>query len=107
MVLSHRGNAGMLFQADTDFYFRNAGGFINASLNGGNDLPLPVAQLSDPSPAKEREFFRYVHQAGVGAIIVERAWSEKWMYVFGDLGLRGTTVGGVTVYDTSSGDAAG
>ena len=96
----------MLFQADTDFYFSIAGGFINASLNGGNAVPLPVAQLSDPSPAKERAFFRYVHQAGVGAIIVERAWSEKWMYVFGDLGLRGTTVGGVTVYDTSSGDAA-
>ena len=106
VVLSHRGNAGMLFQADTDFYFRNAGGFINASLNGGNAVPLPVAQLSDPSPAKERAFFRYVHQAGVGAVIVERAWSEKWMYVFDGLGLRGTTVGGVTVYDTSSGDAA-
>ncbi len=106
VVLSHRGNAGMLFQADTDFYFRNAGGFINASLNGGNALPLPVAQLSDPSPARERAFSRYVHQAGVGAIIVERAWSEKWMYIFGDLGLRGTTVGGVTIYDTGSGGAA-
>jgi len=106
VVLSHRGNAGMLFQADTDFYFRNAGGFINASLNGGNALPLPVAQLSDPSPARERAFSRFVHQAGVGAIIVERAWSEKWMYIFGDLGLRGTTVGGVTIYDTGSGGAA-
>jgi hypothetical protein len=106
VVLSHRGNAGMLFQADTDFYFRNAGGFINASLNGGNAVPLPVGLLSDPSPANERGFFSYVHQAGVGAIIVERAWSEKWMYVFGDLGLRGTTVGGVTVYYTGSGDAA-
>ena len=106
VVLSHRGNAGMLFQADTDFYFRNAGGFINASLNGGNALPLPVAQLSDPSPARERAFSRFVHQAGVGAIIVERAWSEKWMHIFGDLGLRGTTVGGVTIYDTGSGGAA-
>ena len=106
VVLSRRGNAGMLFQADTDFYFRNAGGFINASLNGGNAVPLPVALLSDPSPAKERDFFRYVHEAGVGAVIVERAWSEKWMYVFGNLGLRGTTAGGVTVYYTSSGDAA-
>jgi hypothetical protein len=105
-VLSSRGNAGMLFQADTDFYFRNAGGFINASLNSGNALPLPVAQLSDPSPAKEREFFRYAHEAGLGAIIVEQAWSEKWMYVFGTLGLRGTTVGGVTVYYTSSGGVA-
>jgi hypothetical protein len=102
VVLSHRGNAGMLFQADTDFYFRIAGGFINASLTSINALPLPVAMLSDPSPAREREFFRYVHVAQIGAIIVERAWSEKWMYVFGQLGIQGTTVGGVTIYRTSS-----
>jgi hypothetical protein len=106
VVLSHRGNAGMLFQADTDFYFRNAGGFINASLNGTDALPGPVALLSDPNPARERAFFSYVNTAGVGAIIVERAWSEKWMYVFGKLGLRGTTVGGVTVYRTNPGQVA-
>jgi hypothetical protein len=92
----------MLFQADADFYFRNAGGFINASLNSTNALPLPVARLGYPSPAREQEFLRYIHRAGVGAIIVERAWSEKWMDVFGKLGMPGTTVGGVTVYRTSS-----
>jgi hypothetical protein len=102
VVLSHRGNAGMLFQADTDFYFRLAGGFINASLTSTSALPRPVAAISEPSPAREREFFSYIHAAKVGAIIVERAWSEEWMYVFGKLGLRGTTVGGVTIYRTSS-----
>jgi hypothetical protein len=107
VLLSHRGNAGMLFQADADFYFRIAGGFINASLNSANAVPLPVELLSDPSPARERAFFSYIHAAGVGAIIVERAWSEKWMYVFGKLGLQGTTVGGVTIYRTNSGHVAG
>jgi hypothetical protein len=107
VVLSHRGNAGMLFQADTDFYFRLAGGFINASLNSVDALPVPVALLSDPSPAREQGFFSYIRGAGVGAIIVERAWSEKWMYVFGKLGLQGTTVGGVTVYRTNPGQVAG
>ena len=107
VVLSHRGNAGMLFQADAGFYFRNAGGFINASLNRRNALPPPVAVLSDPSPARERGFLSYVHAAGVGAIIVERAWSERWMYIFGGLGMKGTTVGGVTVYYTSSGRLPG
>jgi hypothetical protein len=107
VVLSSRGNAGMLFQANADFYFRNAGGFINASLNSGDALPPPVALLSDPSPARERAFFSYVRAAGVGAIIVERAWSEKWMYVFGKLGMPGTTVGGVTVYQAGAGQVAG
>ena len=107
LVLSHRGNAGMLFQAYTDFYFRLAGGFINASLNDVSGLPLPVRLLSDPNPAREQAFFSYVNAAGVGAIIVERAWSEKWMYVFGTLGLRGTTAGGVTVYRTNPGQVAG
>ena len=103
LVVSHRGNAGMLFQADTDFYFRIAGGFINASLNSSSALPRPVALLSDPNPVRERGFFSYIHASGVGAIIVERAWSQKWMDIFGKLGLRGTTVGGVIVYRTNSG----
>lgn len=107
VVLSHRGNAGMLFQADTDFYFKVAGGFINASLMSSDAIPLQVALLSDPSPARDQGFFSYVRSAGIGAVIVERAWSEKWMYVFGKLGLPGTTVGGVTVYSTSSAHTAG
>jgi hypothetical protein len=103
VVVSHRGNAGMLFQASADFYFRIAGGFINASLNSSNALPRPVALLSDPNPAREQGFFSYMHKSGVGAIIVERAWSQKWMDIFGKLGLRGTTVGGVIVYRTNTG----
>jgi hypothetical protein len=102
VVLSHRGNAGMLFQAETGFYFRIAGGFINASLMSTNALPRPVAAISDPNPAREREFFTFIRSAKIGAIIVERAWSERWMYVFGEFGMQGTTVGGVTVYRTNS-----
>jgi hypothetical protein len=107
VVLSHRGNAGMLFQAYTDFYFRIAGGFINASLNNTSALPRPVALLTH-LPGKigaqrVKDFKLYVKHAHIGAIIVERAWSEKWMYTFVKLGMRGTTVGGVTVYRTNSG----
>jgi hypothetical protein len=107
VVLSHRGNAGMLFQAAAGFYFRIAGGFINASLNSVSAIPLPVALLSDASPAREQGFFDYVQAAGVGAIIVERAWSEPWMYVFSKLGMRSLTAGGVTMYNTKSGHVVG
>ena len=107
VVISDRVNAGDLFQADADFYFRIAGGFINISLNNVSALPAPVTQLADPTPARERAFLGYVRAAGVGAVIVERAWESKWMRVFGRLGMRSTTVGGVTLYRVSSGHGAG
>jgi hypothetical protein len=102
VVVSRRGNAGMLFQAETGFYFRIAGGFINASLSEVNALPPPVAAVADLTPANVMNFKDYILASGVGAIIVERAWSEKWMYNFGLLGMKPVTVGGVTIYDTKS-----
>ena len=100
VIVSHRGNAGMLFQADTGFYFRIDGGFINASLSRIDALPPPVADVSILTPANKLGFEEYIQASGVGAIIVERAWSEEWMYNFADIGLKGVTVGGVTIYDT-------
>jgi hypothetical protein len=100
VVVSQRGNAGMLFQAATGFYFRIDGGFINASLSRIDALPLPVAAVSYLSPANKLGFEEYIQASGVGAIIVERAWSQQWMYNFADIGLKGVTVGGVTIYDT-------
>jgi len=98
VVLSHRGNAGMLFQAETDFYFRVAGGFINASVNPYYGIPAPVEMLSHPTKAGINQFRAWIKATGVGAIVVERDWSEEWMYIFGRLGMQAATVGGVTVY---------
>jgi hypothetical protein len=100
-VVSDRGNAGMLFQADADFYFRIDGGFINAALNSTTALPRPVERLMHPTPALEQRFLAYVHRARVGAVLVEQAWSAPWMRVFAQMGLHGTTVGGVTIYRTT------
>jgi hypothetical protein len=101
VVVSDRGNAGLLFQADTNFYMRIAGGFINRSFSGSTGLPAPVVLLRHPTPARERQFRAYVRQAGVGAILVERAWAAPWMNVFSRMGLHGTPVGGVIVYRTA------
>jgi hypothetical protein len=91
----------MLFQADTNFYMRIAGGFINAALSDTSALPAPVARLSHPTPAREQQFRAYVHQAGVGAILVERAWAAPWMQIFSRMGLHGTWAGGMIVYRTA------
>lgn len=97
-VLSHRGNAGMMIQAATDFYFRIAGGFINASLSRPDALPVPIASMSHITKIRVSQFEAYVRHSGIGAIVVEQSWSENWMYVFRELGVPGTSVGGVTIY---------
>lgn len=100
VVVSDRGNAGMLFQGDTDFYFRLAGGFVNRSFSDPSALPAPVEALIRPTAAHQQQFRAYVRQAGVGAILVERAWSAPWMRVFSQMGLHGRLVGGMIVYRT-------
>jgi hypothetical protein len=104
VVVSQRGNAMMLFQAYTGYYFNVAGGFINASLSSQDGLPSPVEDLSHlphgQGPQRVAAFKAYVKQDHIGAIIVEQAWSEHWMYGFGKNGIdfKPTTVGGVTVF---------
>jgi hypothetical protein len=98
VIASHRGNAGMMIQAYTGYYFNIAGGFINASLSTEDALPAQVRILSHPTKAREKAFRQWAAKAHIGAIIVERAWSEHWMYVFGPMGYKTTTVGGVTIF---------
>jgi hypothetical protein len=99
VIVTYRGNAGMLFQADAGFYFRIAGGFINASVSPQSALPDQVEALDRPSRQVDQEFTDYVRSAGVGAIIVEQAWEEPWMRNFATvLGMHGTSAGGVTIY---------
>jgi hypothetical protein len=102
VVVTGRGNAGMLFQAEADFYFRIAGGYINQSLTPVNSIPHPVAGVADPFKVAELEFEAYIRSSGVGAIIVEHAWQLPWMSNFSRVfHMRGTSVGGVTVYPTA------
>lgn len=107
VIVTRRGNAGMLFQADASFYFRIAGGFINSSLTPQDAIPAPVEALAYPDPARVQAFWRYVRQADVGAVIVENAWAEPWMANFAGIGMHGTRAGGVTIYPTGVPAGAG
>jgi hypothetical protein len=101
VILSHRGNAGMLFQAYTGFYFRIGGGFINDALSREDALPQDVGALTQPTRQRIQDFENYARKAGVGALIVENAWAEKWMYIFATLGLKSTDTGGVTIFQVT------
>ena len=105
VIVTYRGNAGMLFQADADFYFRIAGGFINDSLTTRQDA-LPAAgrsaQPGDPSPDKAVQGLRplggdrrHHRRAGLGRAVDADRLRQA--------GLHGTSVGGVTIYPTGDG----
>jgi hypothetical protein len=100
VVVSYDGNAGMLWQAQSDFYMRIAGGYINEGINHRTDLPRPVAALADATPAHVASFEKFVKTHHVGAILVDA--SDKpvpgWVRIFRMLGLVGHTTGGVVVY---------
>ncbi|MGH3253119.1 MAG: hypothetical protein ACRDOI_43850 [Trebonia sp.] len=99
VIVTDRGNAGMLFQAAAGFYFRIAGGFINASLTPVNALPHPITLAADPSKVADQMFEDYLASSGVGAILVEQAWEDPWMHNLSSrLHMNGTSAGGVTVY---------
>lgn len=99
VIVAYRGNAGMLFQADAGFYFRIAGGYINASVSPPSTMPDQIMAVAHPSRRETEAFANYLRWSGVGAIIVEQAWEEPWMRNFSTtLGMHGTSVGGVIIY---------
>ena len=105
VVVSTAHNAGLLWQAETDFYMRVAGGFINAAISKGSDLPPSVSDLAKRGvmPDTVQHFRSFVRRAKVVAILVQgRDQAKRWRVILGDIGLRGQAVGGVIVYRTAS-----
>jgi hypothetical protein len=100
VVVSRVGNAGMLWQAQTDFYMRIAGGYINQGIARQTDLPPPVQELDKASPSRVAKFERFVKSAHVGAILLDAGHEPKWVGIFWRIGLKGHRIGDVIVYQT-------
>jgi hypothetical protein len=98
VVVSNIGNAGMLWQADTDFYLRLAGGYINQSITRRSDLPPQVQHLAHASPAYVRSFESFVRKDKIGAILLDQQHHPKWTGIFWRMGLVGHRTGDVVVY---------
>jgi len=98
VVVSGVGNAGMLWQAETDNYVRLAGGYINQAITKGSDLPRPVQRLAQASPAGVTRFENYLRKAGIGAILVDGSHEPRWVGMFWRVGLKGHWSGRVIVY---------
>jgi hypothetical protein len=101
VVVSRVGNAGMLWQADTNFYTRLAGGYINQAITARTDLPRQVQDLAHATPQLVAQFEAYVRQQGIGAVLVDARNQPKWVGIFRKLGLPGRRIGDVIVYSTN------
>jgi hypothetical protein len=88
----------MLFQADTNFYMRVAGGFINMAITPRSDLPSEVSVLAHATPKREKRFLAYLKYARIQDILVEKDWEPRWVGVLRKMGLHGRTVGGILLY---------
>jgi len=98
VVVSRIGNAGMLWQADTDFHTRLAGGYLNQAINTRTDLPTEVQALAHATPQIVAQFEAYVRQQKIGAILVDRRQEPRWVGIFWKVGLQGHRIGDVLVY---------
>jgi hypothetical protein len=98
VVVSDVGNAGMLWQAESGFYVRLAGGYINQAITKGSDLPRPVQRLAKATPESVARFESYVRDAKIGAILIDRKHEPKWIGIFWRVGLKGYYSGDVIVY---------
>jgi hypothetical protein len=81
VVLTHRGNAGMLFQVASGFYFRIAGGYINASLTPVDAIPHALTLLAHPShTALKLQSPRLVPGRGMGQPRIEVVSRVNWRW---------------------------
>jgi len=101
VVVSDLGNAGMLWQAQTDFYMRLEGGYINQAITRRSDLPAPVQNLAHATPLAIAQFERFVKADHVGAILLDARHEPLWVGIFRRIGLRGHRIGQVVVYPTN------
>jgi hypothetical protein len=99
VVVSKIPNAGLLWQAESGYNFRLAGGFFNDGFDHG-DEPAAVAGLERRNPALVAAFEAYVKRDKIGAILLSAGHLPGWARLIPRIGLVGHRTGGVIVYPT-------
>ena len=91
--------ANMRWQANSDFDFRMAAGYVGAFPPSYQRYPAWHMILSGRlRPGYARELRRFVRDKGVTVVLQDTRYDEPWSTMFGTLGVRPRQVGGVLVY---------
>ena len=101
VVISAIPNAGLLWQAQSGYNIRLAGGFFNEGFGSTyTDEPLAVAGLERRNHALVAAFVAYIKRDKIGAILVDAGHEPGWAHLIPRVGLVGHLSGGVMVYPT-------
>jgi hypothetical protein len=100
VVVSGIPNAGLLWQAQSGYNFRLAGGFFNEGFGSFSDEPQAVAGLEHRNLALIAAFESYIERDNIGAILVDADHDPGWARLLPRIGLVGHQIGGVIVYPT-------
>jgi hypothetical protein len=100
VVVSGVPNAGLLWQAQSGYNIRLAGGFFNEGFGSFSDEPPAVAGLQHRNPALVAAFVAYIKRDKIGAILVDAGHEPGWARLIPRVGLVGHLSGGVIVYPT-------
>jgi hypothetical protein len=89
----------MLWQAETNFYFRMASGHFGPPPPAYMAVPI-VMQLrtNRPSPGAAPALRKFLVSRDVGAVVQAPRWTGGWTPILRRLGLKGVRAGGVIVY---------
>jgi hypothetical protein len=91
--------ANMRWQANSDFDFRMAAGYVGAFPRSYQRYPAWHMILSGRlRPGYARELRRFVRDKGVTVVLQDSRYDEPWSTLFGTLGVRPRQVGGMLVY---------
>jgi hypothetical protein len=91
--------ANMRWQANSDFDFRMAAGYVGAFPLSYQRYPAWQMILSGRlRPGYARELRRFVRDKGVTMVLQSSHYQEPWNTLFGTLGVRPRPVGGMLVY---------
>ena len=101
LVISDVGNAGMLWQADSGFYMKISGGYINEGITHRFDIPHEAEELSVITPGRVVQFERFVRTNHIGAVLLDTKNAPVWVHhIFGKMGLIPHKAGSVVIYPT-------
>jgi hypothetical protein len=89
----------MRWQANADFEFKLAAGYLGAFPESYTRYPIWDTLLSGQLiPGYEVELRRFVRDKGVTAVLVEERAPGPWDELFGTLGVRPRRTGGMLLY---------
>jgi hypothetical protein len=90
---------GMLWQAETGFWFRQTGAYVGALLPVDYQRdPLLAPFYGSTVPPTLDEVRGFLGGRSVGAVVIQQSRQGYWSRLLTGIGLHGTAVGGVVVY---------